>query len=201
MYGRPHVPYFYVMTNTFGAQSTLKVGNRTLEIYRLDALTRAGFDVQRLPYSLRILLENLLRTEDGVIVTPEDVQALAGWMPGSPPREIAFTPARVLLQDFTGVPAVVDLAAMRDAMAELGGEPGRINPLQPVELVVDHSVQVDAFGSPQAFQTNVDLALGPTRVRELSGGSSEYRNCPPGESGISGPRGVQLGRKPRSASR
>src|SRR3990170_4201542 len=147
-----------MMTNTFGARSTLKVGGRTFEIFRLDALARAGIDVHRLPYSLRILLENLLRTEDGVIVTAQDIEVLARWTPDSGiAREIAFTPARVLLQDFTGVPAVVDLAAMRDAMADLGGDPSRINPLQPVELVVDHSVQVDAFGTPQAFGTNVDL--------------------------------------------
>ena len=153
------------MTNTFGARSTLKVGNRTFEIFRLEALAKHGFDVERLPYSLRILLENLLRTEDGIIVSADDVRALAGWTPASPAREIAFTPARVLLQDFTGVPAVVDLAAMRDAMAELGGDPSRINPLQPVELVVDHSVQVDAFGSPQAFQINVDLDYQRNRER------------------------------------
>ena len=153
------------MTNTFGARSTLKVGSRTFEIFRLDAMARAGIDVQRLPYSLRILLENLLRTEDGVIVTAEDVEGLARWRPGGAAREIAFTPARVLLQDFTGVPAVVDLAAMRDAMAELGGDPGRINPLQPVELVVDHSVQVDAFGTSQAFQTNVELDYQRNRER------------------------------------
>ncbi|MEO7136488.1 MAG: aconitate hydratase AcnA, partial [Gemmatimonadales bacterium] len=154
------------MTNTFGARSTLKVGGRTFEIFRLDALTRAGIDVQRLPYSLRILLENLLRTEDGVIVTAQDIEALARWTPGSGlTREIAFTPARVLLQDFTGVPAVVDLAAMRDAMADLGGDPSRINPLQPVELVVDHSVQVDAFGTPQAFGTNVELDYQRNRER------------------------------------
>ncbi|HEV8177352.1 MAG TPA: aconitate hydratase AcnA, partial [Gemmatimonadales bacterium] len=154
------------MTNTFGARSTLKVGGRTFEIFRLDALRRAGIDVQRLPYSLRILLENLLRTEDGVIVTAQDIEALARWTPGSGlTREIAFTPARVLLQDFTGVPAVVDLAAMRDAMADLGGDPSRINPLQPVELVVDHSVQVDAFGTPQAFGTNVDLDYQRNRER------------------------------------
>ena len=143
----------------------MKVGARSFEIFRLDALTRAGYDVQRLPYSLRILLENLLRTEDGIIVTADDVKALAGWTPGSAPREIAFTPARVLLQDFTGVPAVVDLAAMRDAMAALGGDPGRINPLQPVELVVDHSVQVDAFGTAQAFRTNVELDYQRNRER------------------------------------
>jgi aconitate hydratase len=152
-------------TNTFAARSTLKVGSRSFEIFRLDVLSKAGYDLQRLPYSLKILLENLLRHEDGVIVTAEDVTSLAGWAPGASPREIAFTPARVLLQDFTGVPAVVDLAAMRDAMAALGGDPSRINPLQPVELVVDHSVQVDAFGTPQAFQTNVDLDYQRNRER------------------------------------
>src|SRR5829696_1689460 len=153
------------MTDSFDARSTLTVGARAFEIFRLHALTGAGFDISRLPYSLRILLENLLRTEDGVVVTADDVKALAGWAPGAPAREIAFTPARVLLQDFTGVPAVVDLAAMRDAMADLGGDPARINPLQPVELVVDHSVQVDAFGTPQAFRTNVDLDYQRNRER------------------------------------
>src|ERR687895_2703985 len=143
------------MTDSFGARSTLRVGARSFEIFRLNALTSSGIDVSRLPYSLRILLEGLLRAEDGVTVTREDIEALARWSPRMPStREISFTPARVLLQDFTGVPAVVDLAAMRDAMAELGGDPGRINPLQPVELVLDHSVQVDAFGSSQAFATN-----------------------------------------------
>src|SRR3954451_10154360 len=158
--------YFRVMTDTFGARSTLKVGSRAFEIFRLDALTRGGSDIRRLPYSFRILLEDLLRTEDGVSVTRDDIEALARWSPTEPPtREIAFTPARVLLQDFTGVPAVVDLAAMRDAMAELGGDPSRINPLQPVELVVDHSVQVDAFGTPQSFATNVDLDYQRNRER------------------------------------
>jgi aconitate hydratase len=154
------------MTDTFGARSTLEVGGRTFQIFRLSAITAAGIDISRLPYSLRILLEDLLRTEDGVTVTRDDIEALARWSAHDPPsREIAFTPARVLLQDFTGVPAVVDLAAMRDAMAELGGDPGRINPLQPVELVVDHSVQVDAFGTPQAFLTNVDLDYQRNRER------------------------------------
>ena len=154
------------MTDSFGARSTLKVGSRSFEIFRLDALNRSGIDITRLPYSLRILLEDLLRTEDGVSVTREDIEALARWSPHAAlTREIAFTPARVLLQDFTGVPAVVDLAAMRDAMAELGGDPGRINPLQPVELVVDHSVQVDAFGTPAAFLTNVDLDYQRNRER------------------------------------
>ena len=154
------------MTDSFGARSTLRVGARSFEIFRLNALTSSGIDVSRLPYSLRILLEGLLRAEDGVTVTREDIEALARWSPRVPTsREIAFTPARVLLQDFTGVPAVVDLAAMRDAMAELGGDPGRINPLQPVELVIDHSVQVDAFGTPQAFLTNVDLDYQRNRER------------------------------------
>src|SRR5690606_858167 len=132
-------------SNSFGARASLRVGAREYEIYRLDALTGSGIDVQRLPYSLRILLENLLRHEDGVTVTADDVRALASWNPQQPSdREISFMPSRVLLQDFTGVPALVDLAAMRDAMADLGGDPKLINPLQPVELVIDHSVQVDA---------------------------------------------------------
>ncbi|HEX8209051.1 MAG TPA: aconitate hydratase AcnA [Longimicrobium sp.] len=146
------------MSDSFGARSTLRVGDREYQMFRLDALNTGGRDVRRLPYSLRILLENLLRTEDGVTVTRDDIEALAGWDPKSPPdREIAFTPARTVLQDFTGVPCVVDLAAMRDAMAELGGDPSRINPLQPVELVIDHSIQVDAFGSAEAFEQNVEL--------------------------------------------
>jgi aconitate hydratase len=146
------------MKDSFGARSTLRVGGREYEIFRLDALAREGMDVSRLPYSLRILLENLLRHEDGVTVTRDDVAALAAWNPKDPPdREIAYTPARVVLQDFTGVPAIVDLAAMRDAMAELGGDPSRINPLQPVELVIDHSIQVDAFGTAAAFEQNIEL--------------------------------------------
>ena len=157
----------------------MKVGQQAFEIYRLAVLARAGMDVQRLPYSLRILLEGLLRTEDGITVTRVDIEALARWSPTAPPtREIAFTPARVLLQDFTGVPAVVDLAAMRDAMAQLGGDPSRINPLQPVELVVDHSVQVDAFGTAQAFQTNVDLDYQRNRERYqfLRWGQRAFKN-------------------------
>ncbi|HLL48656.1 MAG TPA: aconitate hydratase AcnA, partial [Longimicrobiaceae bacterium] len=144
--------------NSFGARSTLRVGEREYRIFRLQALEKEGVDVSRLPYSLRILLENLLRTEDGVTVTRDDVLALARWNPAEKPeREIAYTPARTVLQDFTGVPCVVDLAAMRDAMAELGGDPSRINPLQPVELVIDHSIQVDAFGTLDAFEQNVEL--------------------------------------------
>jgi aconitate hydratase len=154
------------MVNSFDARSTLTVGGRRFEIFRLQAVADAGFDISRLPYSLKILLEDLLRTEDAVTVTRQDIEALARGVPrGESSREIAFTPARVLLQDFTGVPAVVDLAAMRDAMAEMGGDPRKINPLQPVELVVDHSVQVDAFGTPLAFQTNVDLDYQRNRER------------------------------------
>ncbi|HLJ79181.1 MAG TPA: aconitase family protein, partial [Acidobacteriaceae bacterium] len=130
--------------NSFGSQSELKAGARTYEIFRLSALEKRGIDLKRLPYSLRILLENLLRHEDGKSVTAEDIEFLAKWDPkAEPSREISWMPARVLMQDFTGVPAVVDLAAMRDAMKVLGGDPQKINPLQPAELVIDHSVQVD----------------------------------------------------------
>ena len=145
------------MNDSFGSRSTLTVGGRELRLARLDALEKRGFNLSRLPYALRILLENLLRREDGQMVTADDIEALAGWDPQAiPSREIAFMPARVLLQDFTGVPAVVDLAAMRDAMATMGGQPKRINPLQPVELVIDHSVQVDEYGSAAAFLINAD---------------------------------------------
>src|SRR3954449_1994057 len=144
--------------NSFSSRSTLKLGSKEYEIYRLDALDKAGISTRHLPFSLRILLENLLRTEDGRNVTKEEVRALAAWNSKSKPeKEIAFTPSRVLLQDFTGVPCVVDLAAMRDAMKQLGGDPALINPLQPAELVIDHSVQVDEFGTPQSFQVNAEL--------------------------------------------
>ncbi len=145
------------MKDTFRARGTLTAGGRDYEIYRLAKLA-GRFDVARLPCSLKILLENLLRREDGVIVTATDIEALAGWNGDTRgAREISFTPSRVLLQDFTGVPAVVDLAAMRDAMQAMGGDPKRINPLQPAELVIDHSVQVDAFGTKDAYQLNTDL--------------------------------------------
>jgi aconitate hydratase len=144
--------------DSFGARARLTVGDREYEIVRLDALTRAGFPVAQLPYSIRILLENVLRGEAAGLVGRDEVEALAGWAPGAlPAREVPFMPARVLLQDFTGVPAVVDLAAMRDAMAALGGDPARIDPIQPVELVIDHSVQVDAWASPDALRINRDL--------------------------------------------
>jgi aconitate hydratase len=144
--------------NSFNSRSVIKVAGKEYGIYRLDALDQQGISTKHLPYSLRILLENLLRTEDGRNVTQEEVRALAGWNSKSKPeKEIAFTPSRVLLQDFTGVPAVVDLAAMRDAMKRLGGDPRLINPLQPAELVIDHSVQVDEFGSPKAFGLNAEM--------------------------------------------
>jgi aconitate hydratase len=142
--------------NSFDARGDLEVGGRTYEIYRLNAL-QDRFDVARLPFSLKVLLENLLRNEDGVGVRREDIEALASWDHNAEPsKEIAFTPARVVMQDFTGVPAIVDLAAMRDAMADLGGDPQKINPLVPAELVIDHSVQVDAFGSRDAFRINAE---------------------------------------------
>ena len=142
--------------NSFGARADLEVGGRSYEIYRLDAL-QEKFDVARLPFSLKILLENLLRNEDGVAVRKQDIEALASWDHNAEPsKEIAFTPARVVMQDFTGVPAIVDLAAMRDAMADLGGDPNKINPLVPAELVIDHSVQVDSFGTRDSLRINTE---------------------------------------------
>src|SRR5512140_2250116 len=165
--------------NSFNARATLRVGQREYEIYRLDALDKQGTSVRRLPYSLRILLENLLRTEGSGSVTADDIRFLASWKPQEPPsKEISFTPARVLMQDFTGVPAVVDLAAMRDAMTALGGDPSLINPLQPAELVIDHSVQVDAFGSAQAFHINADLEFERNQERYafLRWGQAAFHN-------------------------
>src|SRR5579884_2525751 len=165
--------------NSFGSRSTLRAGNKEYEIYRIDALDKQGISTKHLPYSLRILLENLLRTEDGRAVKAEDVKNLAAWDgKKTPEREIAFTPSRVLLQDFTGVPAVVDLAAMRDAMEDLKGDPSLINPLQPAELVIDHSVQVDEFGTAWAFQVNADLEFQRNRERYafLRWGQTAFRN-------------------------
>src|SRR6266480_1111551 len=153
-------------TNSFGARAPLKAAGGTFEIFRLDALERRGLPVARLPYSLRILLENLLRREDGRTVTPAEIERLARWDPTkTPDDEIAFMPARVLMQDFTGVPAVVDFAAMRDAMQAMGGDPKKVNPLLPAELVIDHSVIVDEFGTPAAFQVNADLEFQRNRER------------------------------------
>jgi len=165
--------------DSFHSRSKLKVGSKEYEIYRLDALDKAGVSTKHLPFSLRILLENLLRTEDGRNVRPEDIRALAAWNSNTKSeKEIAFTPSRVLMQDFTGVPAVVDLAAMRDAMTALGGNPSLINPLQPAELVIDHSVQVDEFGTPQAFALNAELEFMRNKERYafLRWGQDSFRN-------------------------
>ena len=165
--------------NSFDTQTTLDVGGRSYTIYSLERFERGGFSVSRLPFSLKILLENLLRNEDGLAVRADDVKSLASWGPSSVPEtEIAFTPARVLLQDFTGVPCVVDLAAMRDAMAVMGGDAGKINPLFPSELVIDHSVQVDVFGSPDAFRRNAELEYERNRERYafLRWGQKAFRN-------------------------
>jgi aconitate hydratase len=167
------------MPNTFGSKATLKVGDATYEIFKLSAVEATHPTAARLPYAHKILLENLLRTENGVAVRADDVEGFAKLDPRAiPEREIAFTPARVLLQDFTGVPAVVDLAAMRDAMKRMGGDPKKINPLQPVELVIDHSVQVDDFGSPLAFKKNAELELERNRERYkfLKWGQSAFSN-------------------------
>src|ERR1700692_472250 len=165
--------------NSFNSPSSLKVGSKEYEIYRLDALDQQGISTKHLPYSLRILLENLLRTEDGRNVRKEDIRSMAAWNKNSKPdKEIAFTPSRVLLQDFTGVPCVVDLAAMRDAMQQLGGDPAMINPLQPVELVIDHSVQVDEFGTSSAFDMNALLEFQRNKERHsfLRWGQTGFRN-------------------------
>ena len=140
--------------DSFGAAGTLTAGGDTYRIFRVTAIDGAA----RLPFSLKILLENLLRNEDGHLVTAAQIQALALWDPAAEPSaEIAFTPARVLLQDFTGVPCLVDLAAMREAMASLGGDPARVSPLRPAELIIDHSVIADFFGRPDALQRNIEL--------------------------------------------
>src|SRR5246500_799234 len=165
--------------NSFGAKSTLKVRTKEYEIYRLDALDKAGVSTRHLPFSLRILLENLLRTEDGRNVKADDIRALASWNGKTKSqKEIAFTPSRVLMQDFTGVPAVVDLAAMRDAMKKLGGNPALINPLQAAELVIDHSVQVDEFGKAQAFAMNalLEFQRNKERYQFLRWGQTAFRN-------------------------
>jgi aconitate hydratase len=174
-------------TNTFGARDTLSVGAGSFSYFRLGALSAAGVGhIEQLPFSLKILLENLLRYEDGRAVPRDDIEALAAWTPNSgEDREIAFTPARVLLQDFTGVPVVVDLAAMREAIVKLGGDPKRINPLQPVDLVIDHSVQVDSFGLADSFQRNVEREFerNEERYKFLRWGQQAFTNfrvVPPG---------------------
>ena len=172
--------------NSFASRASLKSGSRTYTIYRLPALQAKGINLSRLPFSLKILLENLLRREDGVNITAGDIEFLARWdAKAEPSREIAYMPARVLMQDFTGVPAIVDLAAMRDAIKTLGGDPERVNPLIPAELVIDHSVQVDEFGTPQAYDANSLLEFQRNRERYafLKWGQTAFRNfsvVPPG---------------------
>ncbi len=168
--------------NSFGSLSKLQVGERSYDIYRLDAVEGSA----RLPYSLKVLLENLLRTEDGANVTADHIRAIAGWDAGAQPsKEIQFTPARVIMQDFTGVPCVVDLATMREAVRDLGGDPTRINPLAPAEMVIDHSVIVDYFGTPQAFERNVQVEYerNKERYQFLRWGQTafdEFKVVPPG---------------------
>ncbi|MHB8423895.1 MAG: aconitate hydratase AcnA [Gammaproteobacteria bacterium] len=166
------------MNDSFKSRAMLNVGTKTYEIFRLDALENK-YNVSRLPYSLKILLENLLRLEDGTTVTPEDIEALANWDPKiESDKEIAFTPARVLMQDFTGVPAVVDLAAMREAMQQLGGDAEKINPLVPAELVIDHSVQVDFYAQPDALKKNgeMEFARNKERYSFLRWGQKAFHN-------------------------
>jgi aconitate hydratase len=174
--------------NTFRSAATLTSGSTTVRLFRLQALAASdpSINLARLPFCLRILLENLLRHEDDRTVTADDIRFLAHWSPAAEPsREIAYMPARVLMQDFTGVPAIVDLAAMRDAMRALGGDPEKINPLQPAELVIDHSVQVDEYGSPNAYDLNAALEFTRNRERYafLKWGQSAFNNfsaVPPG---------------------
>ena len=190
------------MKDTFSTSKSLTVGDRELRIAHLPSLESSGFDVARLPFSMRILLENLLRREDGGVVSASDIEAVAKWDPAAQPSvEIAFAPARVLLQDFTGVPAVVDLAAMRDAMVAMSGDAKKINPLQPVELVIDHSVQVDEYGTAAAFLINVDREFERNRERygflkwgqgafdNFKRRAAGHRDLPSGQPRVPGARG------------
>ena len=168
--------------NSFDARSTLQVGDESYEIFRLSAVNGAA----ELPFSLKVLLENLLRTEDGANITADHIRALAGWDPNAEPdTEIQFTPARVIMQDFTGVPCIVDLATMREAVRDLGGDPTKVNPLAPAELVIDHSVIADLFGREDAFARNVELEYQRNRERYqfLRWGQTafnEFKVVPPG---------------------
>ncbi|MEM6467712.1 MAG: aconitase family protein, partial [Pseudomonadota bacterium] len=172
--------------DTLNVRTSLEAGGKTYAIYSLRAAAEKLGDISRLPYSLKVLLENLLRFEDGTTVQTDDIQAIVDWQKERrSDREIAYRPARVLMQDFTGVPAVVDLAAMRDAMSRMGGDPTKINPLVPVDLVIDHSVMVDKFGTPTAFQQNVELEMERNRERYefLRWGQQAFENfrvVPPG---------------------
>jgi aconitate hydratase len=179
-------PVKSVSQDSFGAKGTLQVGDASYEIFRLDAVSGEGLDVASLPYSLKVLLENLLRTEDGKNITEDDIRALAGWdADADPSKEIQFTPARVIMQDFTGVPCVVDLATMREAMSELGGDATRINPLAPAEMVIDHSVIADVFGTPEAFERNVEIEYQRNKERYQflrwgQGAFDDFKVVPPG---------------------
>jgi aconitate hydratase len=170
--------------DSFGARTALDVGGRKYTIFSLPALERRGFTLTRLPYSIKVMLENVLRREDGVVVTADQVEAVARWQPQPGEREFSFMPARVLLQDFTGVPVVADLAAMRDAIKRLSGDPSRINPIQPADLVIDHSVQVDSFGTSKAFAINAEMEFERNRERYLflrwgQGAFNNFRVVPP----------------------
>ena len=171
-------------TNSFGARSTLTVDGKSYTIHTLEALEKHGFSLARMPYSIKVMIENVLRREDGVIVTTGQIEALAKWSGKGGEREVSFMPARVLLQDFTGVPVVADLAVMRDAIKKLGGNPDKISPLQPVDLVIDHSVQVDSFGSSRAFADNAELEFERNQERYLflrwgQGAFDNFRVVPP----------------------
>ncbi len=172
--------------DSFNAKDSLQVGDSSFDFYRLDAVAGDGLDVATLPFSLKILLEALLRTEDGADITKSDIEALAGWdASADPSTEIQFTPARVIMQDFTGVPCVVDLATMREAMADLGGDPSKINPLAPAEMVIDHSVIADVFGTPEAFERNVEIEYerNGERYKFLrwgQGAFDDFKVVPPG---------------------
>ena len=174
------------LLDSFKSKTNLKVNEKDYNIFSLEPLKKAGFNIEKLPFSIKILLENLLRHEDGNVVKKEDIEALASWSPEKKSnKEISFMPARVLMQDFTGVPAIVDLAAMRDAIKKLGGDPGKINPLQPVDLVIDHSVQVDYYGSKDAFCLNTkrDFERNYERYTFLKWGQQSFKNfrvVPPG---------------------
>ena len=192
--------------DSFKSCTSLSVGDKSYTMYSLLDAEKNGLpDVSRLPFAMKVLLENLLRYEDGRTVTKADIEAVAAWIDnkGKAEKEIAFRPARVLMQDFTGVPAVVDLAAMRDAMKNLGGDPRKINPLVPVDLVIDHSVIVDEFGTPQAFAKNVEieyqrnaeryrfLKWGQTAFNNFSRRAARHRHLPPGQPRIPVADGVE----------
>src|SRR5689334_19156330 len=172
--------------DSFGAKGTLDVKGKAYEIFRLDAVTGEGVDVASLPFSLKVLLENLLRTEDGADITADDIRFLGAWdADAQPDKEIQYTPARVIMQDFTGVPCIVDLATMREAVAELGGDAAKVNPLAPAEMVIDHSVIADFFGSTDSFERNVEVEYERNRERYQflrwgQGAFDDFKVVPPG---------------------